>query len=153
MKKNLLFIFGVLFLSISLSAQRGSTDKGVILMKGSSNLNLTLSEDFPINLKVGGGYFIKNNICLGAEVSMETTKDEEDKLNLTLALEPFGRYYFKEKFFGGLGAVKFGEDWKLKLQAGYLFYLTNLIVIEPVLEYPIIENSNLQIKVGFSIYY
>jgi hypothetical protein len=153
MKKFLLLFFGVLLFSISLSAQRGSTDKGVILIKGSSDMNLTLSEDFPIDLSIGGGYFIKNNICLGADVSLLTAKDEEDKLNLTLALEPFGRYYFKEKFFGGIGAFKFGEDWKLKLQGGYLFYLTDLIVIEPVLEYPIVDNSNLQIKVGISIYY
>ena len=153
MKKILLLVFSVLLFIINLSAQRGSTDKGVILIKGSSDMDITLSEDFPINLEVGGGYFIKNNICLGADVSMVTTKDDEDKLKLELALQPFGRYYFKEKFFAGVGAFKFGEDWKLKLQGGYLFYLTDLIVIEPVLEYPIVDNSNLQIKVGISIYY
>lgn len=153
MKKILLFTIMFFALGLNSYAQDAATGQGVILIKGNSNLNLTLSDDFPIEVNLGAGYFLKDNICLGGDLSLETEKDAEDKLQITVGISPFARYYFQEKFFGGLGAFKFGDDWKLKLQGGYLFYLTDLIVIEPILEYPIIDGANLTINIGISIYY
>jgi len=153
MKKILLLTILILTFILNINAQDSATDQGIILIKGSSNMDITISDDFPVNIDLGAGYFIKNNICLGSDISLETEKDYEDKLQITVGVSPFARYYFQEKFFSGLEAFKFGDEWKLKLQGGYLFYLTDLIVIEPTLEYPIVDGANLKIKVGISIYY
>jgi len=157
MKKLLFLTFLLLAFNFTLNAQDYTTDKGIILIKGNSDFNLVLTKGSPIFLSLGGGYFLKENICLGADLILFGASGTN-----TVIASPFARYYFMEKFYAGaslIKGIKFGdkyielEEYKAQINAGYMFYLNDYVVLEPNLKYPIIEDAKLIVGLSISIYY
>lgn len=151
--KNLVALLCFFVSSLCLNAQINPTDKGVILLKGSSNLNISLTDGTPIRLGAGGAYFFFDNIPIGADISF-TSFDG----NSNVTVEPFARYYLKEEFFAGARLVKTtnsegGDSLGLGLEGGYVWYLNDYVAIEPTLKLPLEKGSSISIEVSFSIYY
>jgi len=157
MKKILLILLVMAAFTFNATSQDSATGQGVILIKGSSDFNLVLAEGTPMYLSLGGGYFLKDNICLGADLILYGASGTN-----TITVSPFGRYYFQEKFYAGasfIKGLKFGDkfleldEYKIQIDAGYMYFLNDYVVLEPNLKYPIIENAKLFIGLGISIYY
>ena len=142
----------ILFSILTIAGKAQSFDQGQILLFGNSNLKLTIDDGTPWNLNVGGGYFIKDNICLGLNIYAAGASGESD-----FSFSPFGRYYFLEHYYGGVSLIKgYGDDGKTKyyaqLEAGYIYALNDYVAIEPNLKYLIIDGAPLVLGVNISIY-
>lgn len=124
--------YALLLLTLFAYSALAQTEKGKLLVGASTILNAgviehsrvrdkvtTLSERIThFSLTPHAGYFIKNNLALGAElsVSFSNTKDYDynDELRKsTIAFSPFVRYYFGTKkvrplvhVSGGIGSYK-----------------------------------------------
>lgn len=156
MKKMLLLTLFSILVSI-VYAQSGATNKGVILISGASNLDITFAEGTPLILGAKGGYFFADNIVGGLGLNFEKVGDYTDS-NYKL----FGRYYFKEKFFAGAGLRFFkgvnkdGDEVTknvFELEGGYMFFLNDFITIEPTFILPLGEDQKPRINAGFSLYF
>src|SRR6478672_2377916 len=107
MKKLLLSIIAVAGMAIAANAQEFGFKTGNVLLEGNINYNSTNNKDskdkqssFGFSPKVG--YFLSDKFAVGAEISLNSTKQEDysgvadiDKEN-TFAVGVFGRYYFLE---------------------------------------------------------
>ncbi len=144
----LILIFG--FNLSSLNAQEGLTEKGTIFLKASSDLNISFSKGLPLDLSVGGGYFFFDNIAIGADINLSKFSDD-----FATTLRAFGRYYLKDKYFGGLGVQSYSFDGETNLlfdlEVGYMHPLTDNIIIEPTLN--LVDFENLNLNVSLSIYF
>ena len=131
MKRTLHLLIPIALCCMSLNAF-AQTEKGKFLVGASTLLNAgviehsrvrdkvtTLSERIThFSLTPHAGYFIKDNLALGAElsVSFSNTKDYDYNVELresTIAFSPFVRYYFGTKkvrplvhVSGGIGSYK-----------------------------------------------
>ena len=155
MKKVLISTIFILLTAI-IHAQSGATNKGVFLLGGTSNLDITFAEGTPLMLGIKGGYFFADNIVGGLGLNYEKVDDFTDT-NFKL----FGRYYFKEKFFAGAGIRFFkGENTAgsevtqnvFELEGGYMFYINDFIIVEPTFIFPLGEDQKPRINVGISLY-
>lgn len=151
MKKSF-FILILVFLSFPLFSQDSATDPGVILIKGSSNLDIKFSDGSPVEINVGGGYFIMKNIVLGADIEINSVSFNSDRETRT-SLRPFARYYYNDKFFGGLSLLSQGDNTVFNLEAGYLYFLNDFVALEPSLVYPLVEDSSITLEGTVSIYF
>ena len=147
---TVLFLF---FTATATFAQDGPTDKGVILFRGASALDITFAEGAPITLSAAGGYFVADKILIGLSFDYYKEGDFSDT-----SFNPFGRYYIKEELFGGARLIQYlnqegDNSMGLELEGGYVLYLNDYVAIEPVLRLPLVENASMSINVGFSIYY
>lgn len=174
MKRALHLLIPIALCCMSLNAF-AQTEKGKFLVGASTLLNTgviehsrvrdkvtTLSERIThFSLTPHAGYFIKDNLALGAElsVSFSNTKDydnDNELMESTIAFSPFVRYYFGTKKVrplvhasGGIGSYKNEyrstiTDYKsnssstlffYSLGAGAGFFLTDRISIDLELGY------------------
>ncbi len=156
MLKNL-SISVLFFIFIVSGLSQVEPEKGTILIKGTSNMKLVFTEGTPMVLGLGGGYFVSDNICIGADIVFGLYDGETE-----IAGAPFGRYYFLEKYFGGLSFTKPSlliggfpddeEDYLLSLEAGYIFSLNDNVSIEPTIKFPVAKNSGLLLDLTISVY-
>ena len=153
MKKSPLFAL-FLFVASYVFSQESAIDKGIILIKGSSSTNISFIQGTPININVSGGYFFFNKIALGVDADLSFFDGGSDT-----NFRPFGRYYFNEKFYGGVGLFSYpnpigsGKKLTANLEGGYVFFLNDFIALEPSINYPLIDHSYLSLHLGISIYY
>jgi outer membrane protein len=129
------------------------------------------------------GYFVINQLAVGA--ALETglskwnakTSNDIDNTTHSLSFQPFVRYYlpmgvfFQGKFGIGSAKTTYDEDFddekyntsSLALSAGYAFFLSDNVALEPELGYRTSKfkdtdsdtkniNSGLFLRVGFQIY-
>ena len=130
--KKTIFIFTITLLSCFSHYSHAQTEKGKRLIGATTSLNAgiiehsrvrdnvsTLSERITrFSLTPHAGYFIKDNLALGAQlsVSFSNTKDydyDSELRETNLAFSPFIRYYFGTKkvrplvhVSGGIGSYK-----------------------------------------------
>lgn len=124
MKKMRITVLAIVgFIFTNLNAQ---TEKGQILISGSSSLNFSIEKDktksdnidtegsrtttFDINPM--GGYFIINNLAVGISmpIILSSSKDgdgDKSKSN-SFIFGPFGRYYFDAENIKPFGQLAFG---------------------------------------------
>lgn len=128
------------------------------------------------------GYFVINNLAVGAAVDLSLYKwtdefdNDDDYTQTSIALQPFVRYYLPQGIFfqaqAGIGTSKskFGNNNDSKyntssfaLSAGYALFLTDNVSVEPILGFRIagekdkdsdVKNidSGIFLRVGFQIY-
>lgn len=166
MKKGLLSIFAVIVFVIAANAQ---TEKGSIMAGGNFSLDFDKAKyksgstsvdgekTTTLTINPVGGYFIMDGLAVGADLTIETSKDKyenDDEFGYThIALGPFVKYYHSSGFFGlgsfGLGSAKskstdaasgitsettYGVSaWRLG--AGYAIFLNDNVSLEPMLSY------------------
>jgi len=127
------------------------------------------------------GYFIIDNLAVGAGVSMSASKYKSSdgtstSTSRSASLAPFARYYY-QRFFGQ-GSFQFGNEkskttfdgitnesasnisgWSLA--AGYAYLLNQNVAVEPMIGYGSVGHkagdnkdvdSGLFIRIGFQIY-
>lgn len=147
--KKLLFIFTLLFVaSSSLFAQ---TQKGNWMIGGNATFASLKQGDFKvttIGISPTAGYFIANDLAIGASVNLTSYKEEDDDAETDFSAGPFVRYYFvnlgpSAKLFGqadvAFGSTKiFGEsegftDWGIS--AGPAIFLNPNTALEITLGY------------------
>lgn len=113
-------------------------------INGKSSTSFTTS----INPKLG--YFIKNNILVGGEISYQSSSSGSGLSSTETsggALIALGRYYFDNNFFAeiapGFGFVKTKTSlsdtnspiYGIRIGAGYAYFLGNHVAIEPTINY------------------
>jgi outer membrane protein len=166
MKKVSLVLF---FLSVVTTVSWGQFTQGNILLGGTTGLSAnfmteksksggTTSTDgkqTSFSLQPAAGYFVMDNLAVGAALDLSTSSFKPDggggKRNLSqLLLSPFARYYF-DKFYGQ-ASINFGSSkeefssgnvtvtdknglsgWSLA--GGYAFFLNESVTFEPQIGY------------------
>lgn len=142
----------LIIMAFVLFGKAQSFDQGQILLFGKSNAKIVLDDGSPWQLNVGGGYFIMDNICVGIDAVLQGSDGNNDT-NFNL----FGRYYFMEKFYGGVSLVKgYDKDGDNKyffnLEGGYIFPLNDYVTLEPYVSYLVTDGAPLVVGVNISIY-
>lgn len=150
MKLKSFFLTSVaLFLASFLFAQTG---KGGVLLGGSASFDVQFEDpenattfDFSPDL----GFFVIDNLALGATVTLQTTKQGDVSVN-AFGIAPFARYYFgssSTKFFahaqvGYLSSKSdfFGDEFTIKgsqinIGPGVALFLNDHVAIEGILAY------------------
>ncbi|RYY68120.1 MAG: hypothetical protein EOO13_13155 [Chitinophagaceae bacterium] len=147
MKK--LFLIGVCNL-VLLPAVFAQTQKGNWLVGGNAGFTSQKQDDFKtttITFNPNAGYFVMDDLAIGANVQLSSIKDDDDDAVTTVALGPFVRYYFvdigpKAKLFAngsfGFGSIKYNESQSFTqwdISAGPAFFLNPHTALEVVVGY------------------
>lgn len=173
MKKLLLSTLLVLACSFGVATaqlQQGSTLVGGGI--GSIDFGLGSASNFNINLTPRVGYFIQDNVAIGAKVNLSYTgvKDGDDTFGY--GLNGFGRYYFGDNEFdtllkngrwfieAGLGIAGLNNapvGFNVNFGPGYSYFLNEHVAIEGLLLYDgkfgSGSSNGLSLNVGFQIYF
>ncbi|WP_025069391.1 outer membrane beta-barrel protein [Bacteroides propionicifaciens] len=131
---------------------------------GLTGLDLSYSKQTKghFGLDAGGGYFIKDNIAILAELGGDWSSPV-DKYKLAAK----GRYYFdKIGIFAGAGlklsSLQYkgqdkSNDFALIMEGGYAYFLSRTVTIEPSIYWDLsFRNSDYTafgLKLGFSFYF
>jgi outer membrane protein len=157
---------------------RTTADKdktGSTTVKNGNQTSLSIAPSF--------GYFVINNLAVGLALDMGLSKWNAktsggvDNSTSSVSFQPFVRYYlpmgvfFQGKFSVGTSKITFEEDFEdrkyntsgLALSAGYAFFLSDNVALEPELGYRTSKyketnssekniDSGIFLRVGFQIY-
>ncbi|MBB2144213.1 hypothetical protein GM921_01835 [Pedobacter sp. LMG 31464] len=169
MKKLLLSLALVAGLGFAASAQ---TEKGTWMVGAqAANINYnTTSEVFSLSLSPQAGYFVKDNLAIGAKLGLNVASASGTTAT-SWGIGPFVRGYFggteKSKFFAegnaGLGGVSYSgassTAYNLGATLGYAYFITKNIGLETGLGYGYsnstdggMGSSDLGLNLGFQIY-
>ena len=156
-----------MFVLAGLTKVHAQFEQGTMLVGGSAGLELitnkekaggstsTFGKSTSFNFSPRVGYFVINNLALGAELGFSMSKFKADGADYEtnssgVTIGPFARYYFG-KFYGegtfGVGSNKDKEDdagditeqkssvtsWSVG--AGYAIFLNESVAIEPKIGY------------------
>lgn len=114
-----------------------------------------------INLAPRAGYFVMDNLALGAELSYSKLGDDEG----STMVGPFVRYYFTSlgsnaKLFGqaeaAFGSTAGTSTTAFGVHAGVAYFLNNSIALEGALGYDnntTLKTSTIGVNVGFQIHF
>ena len=165
MKKLLLSLTLVAGLGLAANAQ---TEKGGYIVgaqAASINYNTT-SEVFSLNLSPQVGYFVKDNLAVGASAGLGIVSASGTSTT-SWSIGPFARAYFggteTSKFFAqgnvGIGGVSGDTAYNLGAGLGYTYFITKNVGLETGLGYNYTDatgggasSSNLGLNLGFQIY-
>lgn len=169
MKKLLLSLALVAVLGFASKAQ---TEKGSWMVGAqAANINYNSTyEVFQLLLTPQAGYFVKNNLAIGAKLSLDLVSS--DGTSKVWSVGPFVRGYFggndKSKFFAeanpDLGGVSVGGEnftiYNLGASVGYAYFITKNIGLETGLSYNYsnatdgggMGSTDLGLSFGFQIY-
>ena len=168
MKKIFFTVISIYVFATTASAQipQGTIFAGVTsnLSYSSTSFDVTDDNQNIFNIDLNGGYFVGDNILLGATFGYSSFSfgdiDEFDDSATNYGI--FGRYYVNGQIFLGLGyqAVK-PEDidaiGSIPFEAGYAAFITDDITIEPSISYAIgvgdNESDTFVFNIGFGIYF
>jgi len=170
----------VLVFACSIGVATAQLQKGSTLVGGGIgdlSLGLGSGNAFSINLTPRVGYFIQDNVAIGAKVGLGLTSQkyegaEKATTNYEYNLNVFGRYYFGQEEFdtllkqgrwfleagAGLGGVK-GADvgFNVNFGPGYSYFLSDNVAVEGLLLYDgkfgAGSYNGLSLNVGFQIYF
>lgn len=174
MKKNVLLSILVVF---AFAFSQAQTSKGSILieantgnaMLGSTNLSFSSSDgSSSFNIGLDGGYFIMDDLALKVGLGIGNLKPDGGDGISTTSYRIGAKYYLNSMIpitvdltgASGDGVEIAGETplW-LGLGAGYAWFLTDHISIEPGLRYNMSMNEDysdkgvFQFNVGFALYF
>lgn len=163
--KTVTAILSLFFTTIIFAQDFSAKSKGTYFAGGSiyidsrtDKIGTNKSTSFTTSINPKGGYFIKDNIAVGAELGISTSSTDvkPSSISTTASTNSYGlillgRYYFKNNFFAevapGFGTStteqkSFGITNKIKssfygarIGAGYAFFLGKNIAVEPTLNY------------------
>ena len=144
MKKMMIFVIVLLFLSSAYAFDKGTINAGGGLSFSSTKANSDADAATNFLLAVKGGYFIMDNLSLDL-VLQYSSWSQGDYDDSSTALGLGGRYFFMDKFYAGpafLHTSSGDSDWSstanfLKLEAGYL--------------HPLVENVYLDFGVNYQM--
>ncbi|MDO4703976.1 hypothetical protein [Tannerella sp.] len=168
-------LFSTLFiLACSLGAATAQLQKGSVLVGGSiGNVGFGLGSGshFNINLTPRAGYFIQDNLAIGAKVDAGFTGQRGGNTTYNYGVNGFGRYYFGPKEFdtllkqgrwfaeagAGLSGVEGANvGFNINFGPGYAYFLNEYVAVEALALYngQFGEGSvhGLSLNVGFQIY-
>lgn len=174
--KKLIFSLCMLTGLMAATTADAQLQKGTFLVGGQlANLNFGLGSSNSVSLSITPkvGYFIENNLAIGAEVPLgfKAVKGFDPIYNYGVGA--FGRYYFapkeynidnvlnKGRFFGEVGAGiagKTGVDvgFNINIGAGYAYFITPNVALETMVRYQGTygtgSSSGLDINLGFQIH-
>jgi hypothetical protein len=162
MKKILITL--CLFATFATAAHAQFERGKVVLNTSLTGLNLSYSdsEKGHFGLNAMGGYFILDNFALTGTVGMDLA-DQVNKYHFGVG----GRYYMATNglYFGGMVQdtsysykdADSDNDFSLVGEAGYAFFLSRTVTIEPAVYYNLSlsngDYSTIGLKVGFSFYF
>ncbi len=159
--KKLVVMVCLLAITVGVRAQ---FEKGKWLINTSlteASLSYSKAEDFHLGIMGQGGTFVADNFAVMATVGADWKKAGD-----TYTLGMGGRYYFdligvyvggglKVKRWDG-GGQKY-TDLAWYSEAGYAFFLSRSVTIEPAIYYDLSfkdnDYSRFGVKVGFSFYF
>jgi hypothetical protein len=156
----------------------GQTEKGSFLLGGNASADFTLSgssNNYELGIYPNIGYFVANNIAIGAKLPILFSKDGTLRTN-SVGFGPFARFYFANKgksaFFVpiafGFGKTRYkwdnGEEYSFsafstELGISYAYFLNKSIGLETGLYYHYLKNEDhdpvtgLALRLGFQIYF
>lgn len=154
--KKVLFIVALVAASFAGTAQ---TSKSTWMLGGGAGFNSTKpdggSSTSTWNLSPAVGYFVMDNLAIGAGVSIA-----DYGAGSTTNFGPFARYYFTSlgksaKLYGNVGA-NFGDYTEFGVSAGVAYFLNSSIALETALGYTKNtdwKTSNIGLNVGFQIHF
>jgi len=169
-------IVSFLVCSLFLVGSYAQTEKGTLLLGGNAGTNLTFggATAFYIGVAPDIGYFVNDDIAIGARVPLSLNK-AEDYRNIGYGLVPFFRYYVQEMddmlvfitanigFQGNSTKVGNNSNSATSILGGagmgVAYMLTKNIGIEGIFGYSFTKQkdvdlqSRLGIDAGFQIYY
>lgn len=172
MKKFLLsalFVLACSFGAATAQLQQGSTLVGGGI--GDLNFGFGSGSNFNINLVPRVGYFIQDNVAIGAKVNL-AFQGQKDSNTFGYAVNGFGRYYFGEKEFDtllkqgrwfaeagvGLSGTKGAEvGFNFNFGPGYSYFLSDNVAVEGLVlyngQFGKGSVNGLSFNVGFQIYF
>ena len=122
------------------------SDSGTIFLSGQSSLDISFSDGTPIDLGVGGGYFIMDKLAVGAAINFFSFDGNSDT-NLGL----LARYYVMDNLFGQ-ASYTVTDPTLFAISAGYNWFLTDNVSFEPTFTYPFDDFADPSINVGVTIF-
>jgi hypothetical protein len=170
MKNKIYFlIFSLFILTLHGQAQ---TEKGTKLLGGGASLNF--SDPFSIRINPNMGFFVKNNLAVGASLGLHY-QTNSNYSNSNVSLSPFARYYFGQGLTRPFikGSLGYGRNWlkgndnitNFKRSAGYTIgnaglgitrFITQQVGIEASLDYSAsfheVYHGRVFLSFGFQIY-
>ena len=151
-------LFIAILMLITSATTHAQFNKGRKLIGGQVSFSTSPDSDYKstyFELTPQFGYFIANNLAVGAGVNYYRQNNSDSYLSTSLQIEPFVRYYFKPGIFVqgsyGLGPGKVrtnfptntGQSTSERLynvsswvgSVGYALFLNDHVAIEPLLGY------------------
>ncbi len=162
--KTVTTILSIFFTTIIFAQDFSAKSQGSFIAGGSTYIDIRTdklgndkSNSFTTSINPRVGYFIKENIAVGAELGISTSKTDSESSSIsttastnTYGLILFGRYYF-DNFFAelapGFGASNTKQEtsgittevkssfYGARVGAGYTFFLGRNVAVEPSLNY------------------
>lgn len=146
--------------TIGLTKTKGTymVNGSVLVASNTTNINDESSSSFNLTMSPKLGYFIKENLAMGAELKSSYLTQTEDSgfgdtetTTILIGLAPFARYYISDAFFGELAAGVATQNTKIeggltdnelkgmtfgfRVGAGYSISMSNSVAIEPMFNY------------------
>ena len=157
-RKKLVFLFCLLFLSIGARAQFETNKKYIGASLSGLNLSYNGSEKTNLNIDAKGGMFFSQDLLLYGKFGWNLREESPNSLSLGVG----GRYYVEQNgiFLGASGTFVHNDvrdDFVPSIQVGYAFFLSRTVTVEPELYYEhSFKNhrdfSTLGVRVGLGIY-
>ncbi len=162
MKRTLTTIFSILFTTIIFAQDFSAKSKGSFLAGGSIYIDSRTDKfgndkikSFTTNITPKVGYFIADNMAAGLELGISTSTSNGGSSSSidfkSLGVIAFGRYYLNNNIFAelapGIGTSILEQEisgvtdetkssfYKVRVGAGYAFFLGNHVAIEPTVNY------------------
>ena len=179
--KKMFFIAGILCLGVSTKVSAQLSKGNILVGTDVANFRLGLEKDagFDILLLPKAGWFVSNNLAIGAYLKLGVSKENEEAPTTTIyGVGPLVRYYMNR---GDLNLLKHGRWYGeatvgiegrnqskgggttnglgIGVGPGYAYFITPNIGLETLLKWnPLIGfgdegfQSNLSLNFGFQIY-
>lgn len=165
----------LILLACSLGVATAQLQKGSTLVGGGIGdikFGLGSAANFSVSLTPRVGYFIQDNVAIGAKVDLSYTGVKNADDTFGYELNGFGRYYFGKQEFdtllkhgrwfleagvglGGMNNAPLG--FNVNFGPGYSYFLNEHVAIEGLLLYDgkfgSGSSNGLSINVGFQIYF
>ena len=151
LKIQILISICLLCFSFRCDAQETFTDKGIYFARSTGNLNYDFSSGKPLDVKLGLGYFLLNDIVAGVDLDFSKVGKYSD-----IALSPFLRYYlYQYVVIEGNVSIR-NDEGIISNQAnvglGYIFMINDYCTLEPAIFIPLGKNEKIHLNVSFSLY-
>ncbi len=170
--KKFLLVSAILLAFVVTNAQ---TEKGKFVVGGTSAFSFS-STNFDgadnnyntFNIGLNGGYFIMDNVQIGAAFGYQSEKFEEEEFDIDIdtnsTIFAIGARYYYQNFFGGLAfqSQKYKDEDALNafnIEAGYAIFVNDFISINPSVVYSLgtgdmnKNNNTFKGQIGFAIYF